>query len=83
MYIYQVRERMFMRKGEEGEYCGLRFYSSLKKAEKDLNDRMLWYNNATLVEDTREGQEFLTINKVLQLPSGGYIEFDLQKHIIE
>ena len=85
MYVYQVKERFFRDTigGSKGEFCGVRFYSSLKKAERDLNKRLEWYSSGTLIEDSREGDEYLTMTKIVQLPSGGYMEFSLQKYIVQ
>lgn len=83
MYVYQVKERFFRSIGDKEEFCGVRFYSSLKKAEKDLNNRVEWYSSGVVIDESREGDEYLTINKIIQLPTGGYMEFNLQKYIVD
>lgn len=85
MYVYQVKERFFRDTigGNKGEFCGVRFYSSLKKAEEDLNRRVEWYSSGVVVDESREGDEYLTINKIVKLPTGGYMEFNLQKYEVE
>lgn len=57
-YVYLVQERNF-REGNKGEFCGVAYYTSYKKALSDFDNRVERYKSCELIDSVDEKGNFL------------------------